>query len=143
MIPSYSATASDLSVYYDISSASVQPSFQLICALRLANIALPDEADEDALERALIPWRNVAWCFSDAISEENESLMKKDVMQIGLILQKRAFERLQELNSNKSAMNVKNMRQWACHDIQKLWEEERDVAHGLLHIELLPHFLGV
>lgn len=121
-------TLSNLSIY--TFPAPTQLSWQLLCALRLANLEIPDIESEDAVDRAMQPWREVLYGFAESISDANNSAVRSDVLRLSDILRQRSDDRLQKLEQINKAEGS-GWESWAYRAIKKLWEEERTVANGL------------
>lgn len=122
-------TSSDLSVY--TSPTPTQPTWRLVCALRLANLELPDDEGEDALDHAIQPWREVLCGFAENISEANDSAARNDVKLVAEVLQERSSRKLHELEKCIENFVDGGWECWVYHAITKLWEEERVIANGL------------
>lgn len=130
---------SDLSIFE--TPESVQPSWRLICALRLINVDLPDCEDGEVLDCAVQPWREIIHGFKEEISSDNETLVRSSLLQISNILLARSSEKIQELGKCRTKNHSEGWHDWVLVTIVRLWEEEQDIGHRLSEALASGHML--
>lgn len=110
-----------------------QPSWSLLCALRLVNLSFPPgykpgSEDEDHFLRS---WRAMTNGETELVSDLNEKAVRRDVQWICETVAARSAENLHNLQSKDPREDELDWFRYAKSCIVKLWEEERRVSRAV------------
>jgi len=115
------------------SPAPAHPSYRLMTALRLYHVlAISCDTVPSNADQVLQSWRNTTRGMQDDISDVNEKLWRATLMDICQDILVEAKEGIEKVRAIDSTQNSPGWLDYAKNAIEALWEEEQEVAYGVI-----------